>query len=72
VELAVQPPAPKEVNIDSLSYYKNHPQYCRCGVLTQVCPRTTFEEGGSVEEREQAGSDLYQWKRGQSAGGSGS
>jgi len=26
-ELEVKPPAPKEVNIDSLTYYKNHPKY---------------------------------------------
>jgi xeroderma pigmentosum group C-complementing protein len=26
-ELVVKPPAPKEVNLDSLSYYKNHPKY---------------------------------------------
>jgi len=26
-ELTVKPPAPKEINTDSLSYYKNHPKY---------------------------------------------
>ena len=25
--MAVKPPSPKEVNKDSLSYYKNHPKY---------------------------------------------
>jgi len=27
VQLSVRPPSPKEVNLDSLSYYKNHPEY---------------------------------------------
>ena len=27
VELSVRPASPKEVNIDSLSFYKNHPEY---------------------------------------------
>jgi len=31
-ELTVKPPAPKEVNIDSLSYYKNHPKYNVYGI----------------------------------------
>lgn len=28
-ELTIKPPPPKEVNMDSLSYYKNHPKYKR-------------------------------------------
>ena len=30
--MTVKPPAPKEVNVDSLSYYKHHPKYIACGI----------------------------------------
>ena len=35
-ELAVKPPPPKEVNMDSLSYYKNHPKYNTYGIKLTV------------------------------------
>jgi hypothetical protein len=47
-ELTVKPPAPKEANMDSLSYYKNHPKQ---PVAYDVADLDTFSNGISDEKK---------------------
>lgn len=58
MELAVKPPEPKEVNINSLSYYKNHPEYVlerhlrrEEALKSTAKPIRTFASGKGVAQK---------------------
>lgn len=56
----MKPPAPKEVNMDSLSYYKNHPKYVlerhlrrEEALKSESQPVRTFTSGKGEKAREE-------------------